>query len=270
MKTIVTIMLIFSLHIWAQEQLELELDEKFVNNSTPIDYEKSPKITSWGKAETFSSFLHLKERISNNHNPVFVFVIDGGDLFEAENIAKFMNSPEGRSFRTIVNYMLVDSRTLHESKVLKKKILADGNMFLMDNKLKVLAHSKVNYYKTKTGPDWWAKIKTFIQQNKEVVDKVTNEMRLNSDRQLIKRFDEALDKIKNSSFRERRKAIKSMKSMTQEIGFLLLPVTNEKDPEASRTAEKLLMENQTRLNFPVNKTVPAWFDFNKQVAFLTK
>jgi hypothetical protein len=268
MKTLIAILLIFSYNIFGQEQLEL--DEKYVNTSIAIDYNKSPEVSSWGNDETFSSLLHLKERVENNNNPIFIFVIDGGDLFEAENLAKFLNSPEGRSFRTIANYFVLDSRTLPKSKTLKKILSPDGNMFLMSREMNVLAQSKVNFYKTKTGADWWDKIKKFVSLNKNAVDKVNEYMRATSDHQLIKRFDAALDKIKNASFRERRKAIKNMKSMMAEVGFLLLPITTSKDPEASRTAEKLLLENQTRLNFPVAKQIPSWFDFEKQVSLLSK
>ena len=61
-----------------------------------------------------------------------------------------------------------------------------------------------------------------------------------------------------------------MKSIMPEIGFLMLPAVNDKDPELSRTAEKLLLESQTSLNFPVARKVPTWFNFEKQVALLTK
>ena len=268
MRALAILLLLCSFNTYGWEQLEL--DEKFVGNSNLIDYENAPEVNSWGKEDTFSSLLHLKERLTNNQNPVFVFVVDGGDLFEAENIAKFMNSPEGRSFRTIANYFVIDSRTLPQSPKLKKKILPGGNLYLMNRDLDVLAHSKVNYYQTKTGSDWWERIKKFMGQNKQAVEKVTERMRQKSDHELVKRFDESLEKIKNASFRERRKAIKNMKSLMPEIGFLLLPETNTKDPELSRTAEKLLLENQTSLNFPVSKKIPSWFNFDKQIALISK
>jgi hypothetical protein len=270
MRNVAQVWLILSINIWAQVQPELLLDEKYVNNVLSINYEGAPEVSSWGKEETFSSLIHLKNRLANNHNPVFVFIIDGGDLFEAANLADFMNSPEGRCFRTIVNYLVLDNDTLSESEILKEKVLPDGNMFLMNQQFKVLAHTKIDYYKTTTGPKWWSVIKTFLGKNKRAVEKVSEDLRQGSDRQLIARFDDALKKIKFASFRERREATESMKGMVVKLGFLLIPITNEKDPEASRTTEKLLFANQTRLHFPVSKNIPRWFDFNKQISFLTK
>ena len=45
--------------VGAQEQPQL--DEKFVSSSNLINYENAPEVNSWGKDDTFSSFLHLKE-----------------------------------------------------------------------------------------------------------------------------------------------------------------------------------------------------------------
>ena len=270
MRNIAQVWLILSINIWAQLQPELLLDEKYVNNALSINYDGAPEVNSWGKEETFSSLIHLKDRLANNHKPIFVFIIDGGDLFEAANLADFMNSPEGRSFRTIVNYLVLDNETLSESEILKEKVLPDGNIFLMNQQFKVLAHTKIDYYKTTTGAKWWSAIKAFLGKNKGAVKKVSEYLRQESNRQLITRFDDALQKIKFASFRDRREATESMKSMVVELGFLLLPVTNEKDPEASRTTEKLLLANQTSLHFPVSKNVPRWFDFNKQISFLMK
>lgn len=258
----------------SQEAVELQLDELFIENANDdnIIVEEASSvevINSWGKDETFSSFIHMKDRMASVKGPVFIFIVDGGDLYEADNVIKFMNSREGRSFRTFTNYLVLDSRVLNDSKILNKKFV-NGNLFMVDNDLSILAQTTVDYYQTKTGIDWWKRLKLFISKNNAAVQKISQRMRSEIDEEVVKRFDDSIDKIKNASFRERKKAIATMTSLVKEMGFLLFPETVNKDPEVSFTAEKLLLGKKTKLDFPVAKKVPTWFNFEKQFNLLSK
>lgn len=258
----------------SQEAVELQLDELFIENANDdnIIVEEASSvevINSWGKDETCSSFIHMKDRMASVKGPVFIFIVDGGDLYEADNVIKFMNSREGRSFRTFTNYLVLDSRVLNDSKILNKKFV-NGNLFMVDNDLSILAQTTVDYYQTKTGIDWWKRLKLFISKNNAAVQKISQRMRSEIDEEVVKRFDDSIDKIKNASFRERKKAIATMTSLVKEMGFLLFPETVNKDPEVSFTAEKLLLGKKTKLDFPVAKKVPTWFNFEKQFNLLSK
>lgn len=273
MRNVLTVFLFFYCFTAYSQDIDDQLDELFLENVDDVNPinpdENTAHVTQWGKDETFSSFVHMKDRLKSSNSPLFIFVIDGGDLFEAENLSKFLNSSQGKSFRTFANYFVVNQKSLALSKTLKKKLNPDGNMFMMNHNLELLAHCKIDFYKTKTGDDWWKRLKKFASNNKDAVNKASEYLRNKSDAMLIARFDDAIDKIKHASFKQRKKAIRDMKSLVKQLGFLLFPVTNEKDPEASDTAEKLLLGNQTGLNFPVTKKVPSWFDFDKQVAGMT-
>ena len=274
MRNLLIILLFFCCFAGAQDAIELQLDELFIENANDdnvIEDESSnvEVINSWGKDETNSSFLHMKDRLATVNGPVFIFKVDGGDLYEADNLIKFMNSREGRSFRTFVNYLVLDSRVLAESKTLSKKF-ENGNLFLLESDFTVLAQTTVDFYQTKTGQDWWKRIKLFISKNNAAVDKISERMRNGLDAELVKRFDDSIDKIKNASFRERKKAIATMKSLVKEMGFLLFPETVNKDPEVSFSAEKLLLGKRTKLDFPVAKKIPTWFNLEKQFSLLSK
>lgn len=258
----------------SQEAVELQLDELFIENANDdnIIVEEASSvevINSWGKDETFSSFIHMKDRMASVKGPVFIFIIDGGDLYEADNVIKFMNSREGRSFRTFTNYLVLDSRVLSDSKTLNKKFV-NGNLFMVDNDLSILAQTTVDFYQTKTGIDWWKRLKVFISKNNAAVQKISQRMRSEIDEEVVKRFDDSIDKIKHASFRERKKAIATMKSLVKEMGFLLFPETINKDPEVSFSADKLLLGKKTKLDFPVAKKVPTWFNLDKQFNLLSK
>ncbi len=267
-------LLFFGFAVNAQNAREMQLDELFIENVNIDDVVVNESsnieiINSWGKEETSSSFLHMKNRLETVKGPVFLFVVDGGDLYEADNLIKFMNSREGRSLRMFTNYLVMDSRVLKESKTLSKKF-ANGNLFMLDNDFSVLAQTNVDFYQTKTGLDWWKKLKEFVSKNNAAVQKVTNRIRNEMDEDIVKRFDDSIDKIKNASFRERKKAIAVMKSLVKEMGFLLFPETTNKDPEVSFTAEKLLLAKVTKLDFPIAQKVPTWFNLEKQFELLSK
>lgn len=271
---LLTVLLFFCFFANAQEAREMQLDELFIENVNIDDVVENDEtnveiISSWGKEETSGSFMHMKNRLETVKGPVFLFVVDGGDLYEADNLIKFMNSSEGRSLRSFTNYLVMDSRVLKESKTLSKKF-ANGNLFMLDNDLSVLAQTNVDFYQTKTGLDWWKKLKEFVAKNNAAVQKVTNRIRNEMDEDLVKRFDDSIDKIKNASFRERKKAIAVMKSLVKEMGFLLFPETSNKDPEVCFTAEKLLLAKVTKLDFPVAQKVPSWFNLEKQFELLSK
>ena len=271
---LLTVLLFFSYFAHAQKDREMQLDELFIENvnieDIVINDESNVEIiSSWGKEETSSSFLHMKNRLETVKGPVFLYIVDGGDLYEADNLIKFMNSREGRSLRTFTNYLVMDSRVLKESKNLSKKF-ANGNLFMLDNDFSILAQTNIDFYQTKTGMDWWKKLKGFVAKNNAAVQKVANRIRNEMDEDIVKRFDDSIDKIKNASFRERKKAIAVMKSLVKEMGFLLFPETSNKDPEVSFTAEKLLLAKVTKLDFPVAKKVPTWFNLEKQFALLSK
>ena len=271
---LLTVLLFFSYFAHAQKDREMQLDELFIENvnieDIVINDESNVEIiSSWGKEETSSSFLHMKNRLETVKGPVFLYIVDGGDLYEADNLIKFMNSREGRSLRTFTNYLVMDSRVLKESKTLSKKF-ANGNLFMLDNDFSILAQTNIDFYQTKTGMDWWKKLKGFVAKNNAAVQKVANRIRNEMDEDIVKRFDDSIDKIKNAPFRERKKAIAVMKSLVKEMGFLLFPETSNKDPEVSFTAEKLLLAKVTKLDFPVAKKVPTWFNLEKQFALLSK
>ena len=269
-----TLLVLFCFLAEGQDAIELQLDELFIenadndnvieDNTTNIEV-----INSWGKDETNSSFLHMKKRLETVKGPVFIFVVDGGDLYEADNLIKFMNSNEGRSFRSFTNYLVLDSRELAESKILSKKF-ENGNLFMLENDFSVLAQTTVDYYQTKNGIDWWKRIKLFVAKNNAAVKKVSVRIRSEIDQELVKRFDDSIFKIKNASFRERKKAIATMKSLVKEMGFLLFPETVNADPEVSLTADKLLLGKRTKLDFPIVQKVPSWFILEKQMNLLSK
>lgn len=274
MRNFLLLLLFACTTAFSQEAVELQLDELFIENANDdnIIVEEASSvevINSWGKDETFSSFIHMKDRMASVKGPVFIFIIDGGDLYEADNVIKFMNSREGRSFRTFTNYLVLDSRVLSDSKTLNKKFV-NGNLFMVDNDLSILAQTTVDFYQTKTGIDWWKRLKVFISKNNAAVQKISQRMRSEIDEEVVKRFDDSIDKIKNASFRERKKAIATMKSLVKEMGFLLFPETINKDPEVSFSADKLLLGKKTKLDFPVAKKVPTWFNLDKQFNLLSK
>ena len=257
-----------------QDAAELQLDELFIENANNdnviVDSTTNIEIiNTWGKDETNSSFLHMKNRLATVKGPVFLFIVDGGDLYEADNLIKFMNCNEGRSFRSFTNYLVMDSRELEESKTLSKKF-ENGNLFMLDNDFSILAQTTIDFYQTKTGPDWWKRIKLFVSKNNAAVQKVSLRIRSEIDKELVNRFDESIIKIKTASFRERKKAIATMKSLVKEMGFLLFPETFNSDPEVSLTANKLLLGKRTKLDFPIIRKVPTWFVLEKQMALLSK
>ena len=269
-----TVLLLFCFLAEGQDAIELQLDELFIENANDdniIDDNVTniEVINSWGKDETNSSFLHMKNRLATVKGPVFLFIVDGGDLYEADNLIKFMNSKEGRSFRAFTNYLVLDSRVLSESKTLNKKF-ENGNLFMLENDFSIIAQTTVDFYQVKTGIDWWKRVKLFISKNNVAVEKVSQRIRNEIDEELVKRFDDSIHKIKNASFRERKKAIATMKSLVKEMGFLLLPETINEDPEVSLTAEKLLLGKRTKLDFPIAQKVPTWFNLEKQMALLSK
>ncbi|MCM8525592.1 MAG: hypothetical protein NE327_03680 [Lentisphaeraceae bacterium] len=269
-----TLLVLFCFIAEGQDAIELQLDELFIENANDdIIIEDTTTnievINSWGKDETNSSFLHMKNRLATVKGPVFLFIVDGGDLYEADNLIKFMNSNEGRSFRSFTNYLVLDSREIAESKTLSKKF-ENGNLFMLENDFSILAQTTVDFYQTKTGIDWWKRIKLFVSKNNAAVQKVSLRIRSELGEELVKRFDDSIYKIKNASFRERKKAIATMKSLVKEMGFLLFPETINPDPEVSLTADKLLLGKRTKLDFPVVRKVPSWFDLEKQMALLSK
>ena len=255
----------------AQEVDITELDQIFVDNVEEIDLdtEESTSSIQWTKENTASTFISMREKMKKNKGPVMVFVLDGGDIYETENLVNFMNSHEGRSLRVYLNYMIVDSKDFAVIDILRE-LFNGGNLFLTDQSFKVTARGKIDYYKTKNGEQWWSAIQDFMKKNPDAIAKSSAELRANSNQEAIKAFDESLDKIKNASFRERRKASKIMKELVKDVGFLLMPVCASEDPEVSHSAKKLLMQTQTGVKFPLTRTIPLWFNFDQQLAIFIK
>jgi hypothetical protein len=269
MRFLITLLLLLNtLSIYAQDVDITELDQIFVDNINDIEFEEEQDLNTnikWSKENTASTFISMKEKMKTNKGPILVFVIDGGDIYETENLVNFMNSKEGRSFRVYVNYMIVDSNDFTNNMHLKKRF-SQGNIFIVNNRFNVMASGNIDFYKTKTGNDWWQAINQFFTQNPEPMKKAIHHLRSQTDSELIKSFDSALDKIKNASYRERKQATKQMKTLVKNVGFLLLPICANTDPEVSHTAKKLLMQTHTGVKFPLERTIPLWFNIDQQLA----
>ncbi|MCM8530951.1 MAG: hypothetical protein NE330_07310 [Lentisphaeraceae bacterium] len=268
---ILAMLLLVAFSVTAQDAELNELDQIFVDNEGLELIEDDEPVTSvqWTKENTASTFITMKEKMTKNKGPIMLFVIDGGDIYETENLINFMNSREGRSFRVYINYMVIDSRDMQKSPILNERFRM-GNVFLVEENFKTLAYSKIDYYKTKTGPDWWSALQSFVAKNEKVISEASNKLRDHADPALVKTFDESLQSIKEGSFRERRKATKTMKSLVKNFGFLLMPICSSSDPEMSETANKLLLQTQTRVKFPLSRTIPLTFNMEKQLASFIK
>ena len=268
----ITLMLLYGLSVFAQEVDLTELDQIFVDNAEGLDLlddKGSTTSIQWTKENTASTFISMCEKMRVNKGPVIVFIIDGGDIYETENLVNFMNSREGRSLRVYLNYMVIDSKDFKEHKILRDRFNG-GNVFLVNHDFKVMAQGKIDYYKTKNGEQWWNALQEFVKSNPDAIKQLSADLRANTKQEKVKAFDDSLDKIKNASFRERRKASKVMKNLVKDIGFLLLPVCASDDPEVSHSAKKLLLQTQTGVKFPLSRTIPLWFKFDQQLAIFIK
>ncbi|MCM8537744.1 MAG: hypothetical protein NE334_17515 [Lentisphaeraceae bacterium] len=268
---ILAMLLLVAFSVTAQDPELNELDQIFVDNEGLDLIEDDEPVTSvqWTKENTASTFISMKEKMTKNKGPIMLFLIDGGDIYETENLINFMNSKEGRSFRVYVNYMVIDTRDMVKSPLLNERFRM-GNIFLVEENFKTLAYSKIDYYKTKTGQDWWNALQNFVAKNEKVINDASNKLRNHADPDLVKSFDKSLKSIQEGSFRERRKATKTMKSLVKNLGFLLMPICSSSDPEMSATAKSLLLQTQTRVKFPLTRTIPLTFNMEKQLASFIK